>query len=436
MSHKRHCLSLLGLLCIASLAAVAHAAGPWAVSSPDGKLTAEIRSDPDGWFIQMQRSKDTAVPASPIAITSEKAGLLPGYLGYPRGPTPTYDVNLVFTRNVAGSMDYTPTTFDLPGATATSRRISTSAHEMALAVVFESGWQSMGVNPNSMRDNPAAEFLTGLPTAWDDVRLVDGRPGEFAVIARRKGADWWLAGINAEKPVELKLSLDFIRPGIYATALFKDQDAESASGLEFVITNNGGINAVVSWIELWSTAKPAVEVPWQRPAAMDAAPAGFYLVAADNCGTAAGAKHLLKATGDNYTWGPNDVPLDVLPTDDPARSLHFRAKELKYRFPGLDKSQNYILRMLYSNNHEARTQSHSCNGRELHGPLQLPTHKVLCRSFRISGKEMRPLPGPEPLDTKIVAEPLQVDTTKAWTIKVPARGGFGLILRNSYLSEQ
>ena len=73
-----HCLSFLSFLCIQLLAAVAHAAVSWAVSSPDGKLVAEIRSEPDGWLIRMQRNKKAAVPASPIGITCEKAGLLPG----------------------------------------------------------------------------------------------------------------------------------------------------------------------------------------------------------------------------------------------------------------------------------------------------------------------------------------------------------------------
>lgn len=50
---------------------------------------------------------------------------------------------------------------------------------MALAVLFESGWQSRSVSPESMKDNPAKGFLKGIPSAWDDSRAqslsVNGR---------------------------------------------------------------------------------------------------------------------------------------------------------------------------------------------------------------------------------------------------------------------
>ena len=131
------------------------------------------------------------------------------------GPNPTYNVNLVFTRNVPGSMDYTPASFS-------QRRKTTSAHETALAVVFESGWQSLGFNPENVQDNPARVFLKNLPTAWDDICFLDGQPGQFAVVARRKGQDWWIAGINADTPRQVELKLDFLKRGEYQATLYHD----------------------------------------------------------------------------------------------------------------------------------------------------------------------------------------------------------------------
>jgi len=130
-------------------------------------------------------------------------------------PTPTYNVNLVFTRNVPGSMDYTPTSFN-------PRRTTTSAHETALPIVFESGWMSMGFNPENVKDNPARIFLKNLPTAWDDICFLDGQPGQYAVVARRKGQDWWIAGINADTPRQVELKLDFLKPGEYQAVLYHD----------------------------------------------------------------------------------------------------------------------------------------------------------------------------------------------------------------------
>lgn len=141
-------------------------------------------------------------------------------------PYPAYNVNLVFTRNIPGSMDYTPVTFDLPGGPKGPRQ-TTNAHEMALAVVFESGWQGLGVNPESIKGPAAAAlgFLKDLPGAWDDIRFIDGAPDAFAVIARRKGNDWWLAGINAGTPRKLELALGFLKPGSYACQLYHDDAA-------------------------------------------------------------------------------------------------------------------------------------------------------------------------------------------------------------------
>lgn len=144
------------------------------------------------------------------------------YQGFAKGlsASPTYNVNLVFTRNVAGSMDYTPTDLGRKG------RLTTSVHEIALAVVFESGWQSIGIDPESAKDYPnALAFLKNLPSVWDDVRFIDGNPDEFAVVARRKGKDWWIAGINAGTARTVHLRLDFLKPGSYSSTLYQDDPA-------------------------------------------------------------------------------------------------------------------------------------------------------------------------------------------------------------------
>jgi hypothetical protein len=97
-------------------------------------------------------------------------------------------------------------------------------------VVFESGWQVLGLNPESVR-GPAAtgvEFLRNLPSAWDETRLLDGAPDEFAVIARRKGKEWWIAGINAAAPRKITLDVGFLqRPS--KAQLYTD-DPEQAPG--------------------------------------------------------------------------------------------------------------------------------------------------------------------------------------------------------------
>mgnify|MGYP002565667484 FL=1 len=51
------------------------------------------------------------------------------------------------------------------------------------------------------------DFISNMPTAWDETRLLSGYPGECVVMARRKGSTWYVAGING-KDESQKLSLD------------------------------------------------------------------------------------------------------------------------------------------------------------------------------------------------------------------------------------
>ncbi|MFI7696672.1 glycoside hydrolase family 97 catalytic domain-containing protein [Nonomuraea sp. NPDC049655] len=101
---------------------------------------------------------------------------------------------LPFTRNVIGPMDYTPVTF----GDALRPRRTTAAHELALAVVYESGLLHFADSPESYRAQPAEvrEVLRAVPAAWDDTVGLAGEPGDHVVLARRTGGTWWLAGIN------------------------------------------------------------------------------------------------------------------------------------------------------------------------------------------------------------------------------------------------
>ena len=105
-----------------------------------------------------------------------------------------HNATLPFTRNVIGPMDYTPCAF----SDSQHPHITTHAHELALTVLYESGLQHLADRPESFLAQPQAvqQFLGNLPVAWDETRLVSGYPGHHAVIARRAGTTWYIAGIN------------------------------------------------------------------------------------------------------------------------------------------------------------------------------------------------------------------------------------------------
>jgi len=130
-----------------------------------------------------------------------------------------------FTRNVFDPMDFTPVCLDkLPRG----ERRTTSAFELALAVIFTSGIQHYPEIPEGMAKMPdyVQDFMKHVPSVWDDTKFIAGYPGKLAVFARKSGRHWYVAGINGEA-VEKKLMLD-LSPlsGVSAGLLITDGNGQ------------------------------------------------------------------------------------------------------------------------------------------------------------------------------------------------------------------
>ena len=164
---------------------------------------------------------------------------------------------LPFTRNVVGSMDYTPVTFSdkIRQGVPAFRRTSV-AHQLALAVVFESGFQCLADRAEaylSLPDVPK-EFLKKVPAAWDESQLLSGWPGTHAIIARRSGNTWYIGGINGKKePLTMTLNLPEGCKGKTITLIgdgkdFNTFDCSSATAgdqLSVSMLGEGGFAAVI-----------------------------------------------------------------------------------------------------------------------------------------------------------------------------------------------
>ncbi len=123
---------------------------------------------------------------------------------------------LPFTRNVIASMDFTPVTFSV-------NRDTTDAHELATAVVFESGWQHAADNPASYQARPEAlRILNQLPAAWDETRLLGGRPRQEVYVARRSGTKWFVGGISAVTAKTFQTPLSFLGAGQWLAETVRD----------------------------------------------------------------------------------------------------------------------------------------------------------------------------------------------------------------------
>ena len=132
-----------------------------------------------------------------------------------------HNATLPFTRNVIGPMDYTPCAF----SDSQHPHITSLAHELALTALYESGLQHLADRPESFLAQPdeVQAFLGQLPTVWDETRYVSGYPGESAVLARRSGDTWYVAGINgSDEAKTLACDLSFIKGKKKIVRLFAD----------------------------------------------------------------------------------------------------------------------------------------------------------------------------------------------------------------------
>ncbi|MBQ3768694.1 MAG: glycoside hydrolase family 97 catalytic domain-containing protein [Prevotella sp.] len=119
----------------------------------------------------------------------------------------------VFIRNTVASMDWGGSALNKRYSTGNDRgtyRRTSDVYALATAVLFQSSVQHFALAPNNLEDAPAwaIDFMKQVPTNWDEVRFIDGYPGKYAIIARRAGDTWYIAGINAEKqPLKKVISL-------------------------------------------------------------------------------------------------------------------------------------------------------------------------------------------------------------------------------------
>ena len=76
--------------------------------------------------------------------------------------------------------------------------------------------------PSAYADQPGFDFLRDVPTTWDETRFVCGEPGEWIVLARRRGQVWYMGGITNEKSRKISVPLRFLPEGTCAMRLYSD----------------------------------------------------------------------------------------------------------------------------------------------------------------------------------------------------------------------
>lgn len=140
-----------------------------------------------------------------------------------------YDVMIPFIRQVAGPIDYTQ------GAMRNAVKESyypcysepmsqgTRCRQLALYVIFESPLNMLCDTPsNYEREAECSNFITRIPTVWDETRVLDGKLGEYIITARRKGNIWYVGGITNWQERDVELDFSFLGEQVFCGTLFKD----------------------------------------------------------------------------------------------------------------------------------------------------------------------------------------------------------------------
>ena len=142
--------------------------------------------------------------------------------------TPDHDINIVFTRMLAGSTDYHLGGFvqcpiQFKAQYTRPLMLGTRCHMLAMYVVLKI-FAMVCDYPAAYEGQPGFEFIKEVPTTWDETKVIDAKLGEYIIIARRKNNDWFVGTINNHKPRTIKVPFSFLNDGNYTAEIFSDAE--------------------------------------------------------------------------------------------------------------------------------------------------------------------------------------------------------------------
>ena len=186
----------------------------------------------------------------------------------PNDDMPHYETSIPFIRMLAGPMDYTPgamrnaTRADFRPSNSMPMSQGTRCHQLGMYVVFEAPLQMLADSPTAyMKEQESTNFISQIPTTFDETIALDGKVGEYVAIARKKGDRWFVGGLTNWSAREMTIDLSFLGKGTYSAEIFKDginagKDATdykheivkivSADKLIVNMANGGGLAIIIS----------------------------------------------------------------------------------------------------------------------------------------------------------------------------------------------
>ncbi|MEP6846309.1 MAG: glycoside hydrolase family 97 protein, partial [Panacibacter sp.] len=146
----------------------------------------------------------------------------------PEGISPDHDLDIIFTRMLAGSTDY-----HLGGFRAVPKSqfktqytrplmLGTRCHMLAMYVVLENCLQMVCDYPAAYEGQDGFEFIKAIPTTWDETKVIDAKVGEYVTIAREKDKAWYVGTISNNTAREISVPLSFLEEGNYKAEVYTD----------------------------------------------------------------------------------------------------------------------------------------------------------------------------------------------------------------------
>lgn len=145
-------------------------------------------------------------------------------------PTPQNCLMYPFTRNITGSMDYTPSCI------AITKTGESAGFSIAKSIVYESALQHFASSAYSFPYFIGLPLLSRMPTAWHESTLYDGYPGQYVTFIRSDGEDYYIGSMTLEERTQT-IPLDFLPDGEYTAYIYYDDENRELALKEQTVTN-------------------------------------------------------------------------------------------------------------------------------------------------------------------------------------------------------
>ena len=151
------------------------------------------------------------------------------------------EVTIPFIRMVAGPLDYTQGAMKnackncFAAVYTEPMSQGTRCRQLAEYVIFESPFNMLCDSPsNYLQEDECTKFIASVPTTWDETVVLDGKVGEYLVVARKKGYKWYIGAITNWEERDMEVDITALKSGAKSGKIFRDGPNANRVGKDYV----------------------------------------------------------------------------------------------------------------------------------------------------------------------------------------------------------